>query len=662
MSAGTWNFNHTKGSFFAKKFQLMQPTGLPTSIVGCSFRMQIRPVKGSGTVLLELTTENGGVKHYGSDLFGIMEENEVWRTFTKKVLNISSLGVWSQDYLYQCLIPGSGDIYVVAPDGAIELFFNATQSHEAFEGLTKAYWDCEIIPLISPAVLGSVGEQWYDNVDYVTLLNDGAVDANGEQCGTLVFPFGEGTFQDFQAGGSVQITNASTPVSPEGRLVPWGDTMFMRILSVQHKKLYLAVPWETEVAGGVKCRMAYNPPPLQCCRSESQAAKGEERINNVTFDVAPSGGSDLVGNGVFADTTYWTAEENWTIATGVATHAGTEDWLYQIIAAQMGVEYVVGFTLAGMGTGDSLNVYLGGKQVGPITQAGTYRLKITPATTNGFLVFEGTGSFTIDDVSVYEAGSADWTLGVGWAHDADNDVVTHSSGTNDMEHVAPVLRTADVGKSFQLKIYVAKEPSEEPLNPGDAATGTSLTVTIGTHEWVLGSTQYPWSMKSYSFTFDCVADDLTSGEAYLVLTPTTDFVGSVDGISLRQYADIGSLTIDNDAGSSLCRITSSKSNLRLACDVRGESSYLFNKGDTVLISNSIQASEDVNVYGWDGHYKVYSVTDDELVITPVPVHGQDASGVTDLVISRTDPDLRQRVLEGYFVISQNVTEGARSWS
>ena len=49
-----------KGATFEKVWT-WKPGGVPMDFTGCSARMQIRPDYDSSTILLELTTENGGI-------------------------------------------------------------------------------------------------------------------------------------------------------------------------------------------------------------------------------------------------------------------------------------------------------------------------------------------------------------------------------------------------------------------------------------------------------------------------------------------------------------------------------------------------------------------------------------------------------------------------
>lgn len=55
-------FTIYQGATFRKRLRWSdKATGTPIDLTGCTARMQVRAETGSSTVLLELTTENGGI-------------------------------------------------------------------------------------------------------------------------------------------------------------------------------------------------------------------------------------------------------------------------------------------------------------------------------------------------------------------------------------------------------------------------------------------------------------------------------------------------------------------------------------------------------------------------------------------------------------------------
>lgn len=54
-------FTIYQGATFRKRLTWKGPSGTPIDLTGCTARMQVRAEVGSPTVLLELTTENGGI-------------------------------------------------------------------------------------------------------------------------------------------------------------------------------------------------------------------------------------------------------------------------------------------------------------------------------------------------------------------------------------------------------------------------------------------------------------------------------------------------------------------------------------------------------------------------------------------------------------------------
>jgi len=65
--AGTYNIVCDQGSTFRRDLIYSGSDGVPIDNTGMSARMQVRPKEGSGTVLLSLTTENGGLILGGAD-------------------------------------------------------------------------------------------------------------------------------------------------------------------------------------------------------------------------------------------------------------------------------------------------------------------------------------------------------------------------------------------------------------------------------------------------------------------------------------------------------------------------------------------------------------------------------------------------------------------
>ena len=61
MPAFTYNFTIEQGTSFRKPFVYKDSLGIPIDLSGFTARMQMRPSKSSSLVLLDLTTENGGI-------------------------------------------------------------------------------------------------------------------------------------------------------------------------------------------------------------------------------------------------------------------------------------------------------------------------------------------------------------------------------------------------------------------------------------------------------------------------------------------------------------------------------------------------------------------------------------------------------------------------
>jgi|688.fasta_scaffold06877_3 hypothetical protein len=65
--AGRHDILIEQGSTFSFVATWSDPEGNPIDVTGCTARMQVRPWQESDTVLLSLTTENGGITLGGPD-------------------------------------------------------------------------------------------------------------------------------------------------------------------------------------------------------------------------------------------------------------------------------------------------------------------------------------------------------------------------------------------------------------------------------------------------------------------------------------------------------------------------------------------------------------------------------------------------------------------
>lgn len=60
--AGQYNIVADQGSTLSRVIYYRDPAKKPIQFNGYSARMQVRPNQSSGTILLEMTTENGGIE------------------------------------------------------------------------------------------------------------------------------------------------------------------------------------------------------------------------------------------------------------------------------------------------------------------------------------------------------------------------------------------------------------------------------------------------------------------------------------------------------------------------------------------------------------------------------------------------------------------------
>ena len=78
-----------QGATFRKRLMWRAPSKAPIDLTGCTARMQVRPEVESSTVLLELTTANGGIT-----LGGVAGTIELFVSDDASTLFTWTAGVW----------------------------------------------------------------------------------------------------------------------------------------------------------------------------------------------------------------------------------------------------------------------------------------------------------------------------------------------------------------------------------------------------------------------------------------------------------------------------------------------------------------------------------------------------------------------------------------
>ncbi len=150
--------------------------------------------------------------------------------------------------------------------------------------------------------------------------------------------------------------------------------------------------------------------PLKLSTSGATITYGEAQPDAIfaegeraTLSVLPV--TNEIANGAFGDATDWTAGDDWSIGTGVATKASstkTATLAHNTFAATVGHTYRTVYTISGYASG-ALTIGLGGASGTARTADGTYTEDIT-ATTVGGLAFtpSGTSAMSIDNVYIYD--------------------------------------------------------------------------------------------------------------------------------------------------------------------------------------------------------------------------------------------------------------------
>jgi hypothetical protein len=150
--------------------------------------------------------------------------------------------------------------------------------------------------------------------------------------------------------------------------------------------------------------------PLKMTTTGATLAAGEAQPDAVfaagtraTLTTYP--GTNEITNGDIGDGTGWTAGDDWSIGTGVATKASstkTATLAHNTFAATVGHTYRTVYTISGYASG-ALTIGLGGASGTARTADGTYTEDIT-ATTVGGLAFtpSGTSAMSINNVYIYD--------------------------------------------------------------------------------------------------------------------------------------------------------------------------------------------------------------------------------------------------------------------
>ena len=241
---------------------------------------------------------------------------------------------------------------------------------------------------------------------------------------------------------------------------------------------------------------------------------GDNLVINGGFDsdtVWSYGGGELVVNGGFASGSSWTTTGSWSIGSGVATHpSSTSDTITQSGILTSGIIYRTSFDVSVPApTSDYVVLKLG-------TQAGTNRLTtgtyVENITANGAnLVIMCTNFFagSVDNISVK---ALSWTISGGKA--------THINNTFDLKQTGILTN----GKYYKIT-YTISGRTAGTLTPKATSTSGDVASSNGTH------TTY-----------------ITSNGVDLVFSPSIDFDGSIDNVSVYEVGVIFNYYISDVEG------------------------------------------------------------------------------------------------------------------
>jgi parallel beta-helix repeat protein len=186
------------------------------------------------------------------------------------------------------------------------------------------------------------------------------------------------------------------------------------------------------------------------CPNGIRATMDSKYINNEI-----SGGSSIVKNHFFSDTSYWLNNGNWTITGGKAVHSvGSSNTLEQAVSPVIGRTYGVSFIISDR-TAGSVTVSLGGVSGTTRSANGTWWQELTPTTT-GNLIITPTSDFDGKIDNVY----AEWGWGIYLPSDGslvEGNIVYGDGGLRGALYLATGDRNAIVGNRFDTSgvgIYI----------------------------------------------------------------------------------------------------------------------------------------------------------------------------------------------------------------
>lgn len=239
-----------------------------------------------------------------------------------------------------------------------------------------------------------------------------------------------------------------------------------------------------------------------------------------------------------------------------------------------------------------------------------------------------------------------WTVGADWSRDETKKCAKFTTGGTSTDLVWTATLGLVVGKRYHVKFY-AHDGAETP-----AAIAGTIVVNLGGDSFTIGTGGDETSVNvDRIVTCTKVGDDTFSIEGV-----STDPTYYIDGISIREVPDYGTLTIDNNNGNGECVITATRGIFQMPITIGGVADTLFAVGDKVCISNSEECDAG---YSWDGIYKITALSDSVMTISPTPLNGGDASALDKLVLTRVDTNLAQTKLSGYISVPQIMTKGER---
>jgi hypothetical protein len=270
----------------------------------------------------------------------------------------------------------------------------------------------------------------------------------------------------------------------------------------------------------------------------------------------PTLGSELVTNGDFSADASWTKGTGWTISGGTASCDGSQSGntdLSQNITTDTGKQYKITYTVSNYSAGSIFIRLNSGNVTSTKSSNGTFT-EILSGAGGTQVILRANLDFigSVDNVSVKEWTASDMDVTrataatrvdenglVNYAQVVGSEVVINGDFDTDSNWAKGANTTISGGKlnSNSAGVYVIASQVPSPYIFQNKVYKYSVTYTITSGSVRLGDSNQVWagSTQSTSGTYTNIvtSSSVANGQIYFT-SPSSDFVGSIDNVSVKE--------------------------------------------------------------------------------------------------------------------------------